>query len=130
MLGKLILLFTVVPLAELYILLKVAEATSALTTFLIVIITGVVGAYLAKSEGKAIISKIKYELSCGHMPAENLIDGLCVLVGGAFLITPGIITDIAGFSLVIPFTRVLYKNFIRIKFNKMLDKGNINFWRY
>ncbi|WDV45205.1 FxsA family protein [Clostridiaceae bacterium M8S5] len=129
MIGKLILLFIGVPIVELFILLKLASITSTLTTIFIIITTGMVGAYLAKKEGRSILRNIRFELNNGHMPANNLIDGLCVLIGGAFLITPGIITDLVGFTLVLPFTRILYREYIKAKFTNMLNRGTINIWR-
>ena len=129
MLAKLIALFTIAPLVELYILLKMAEVTGPAATFLLVLVTGIAGGYLAKSEGKMIINKIKIELNSGRMPGNELINGLCVLIGGAFLITPGIITDILGFSLVMPGTREIFKIYIKKKLRKIIDGGNIHIYR-
>ncbi|MBS4535671.1 FxsA family protein [Clostridium sp. D2Q-14] len=128
MLGKLILLFTLVPIVELFILFKIAEVTSGLATILLVLLTGIAGAYLAKSEGRIIINRIKNELSQGRMPGNELINGLCVLIGGALLLTPGIITDIVGFSLVIPMTRIMFKRYIKGKFEGMIREGQIHFY--
>lgn len=128
MLGKLILLFTVIPIVELFLLFQIAEITSGLTTVLLVIFTGVVGAYLAKSEGRIIIMRIRTDLNRGQMPANELINGLCVLVGGALLLTPGIITDIVGFSLVIPLTRKIFKRYIKDKFSEKIRAGQVNFY--
>ena len=128
MFFKLILFFTLTPIVELFILFKLAEVTSALTTIGLVLATGIAGAYLAKSEGRLIISKIKSELNEGRVPGDQLMNGLCVLIGGAFLLTPGILTDIAGFTLVLPGTREIYKAFIKRKFSKMIREGNVNIY--
>lgn len=128
MFFKLLLLFTIVPFIELYILLELSHVISTLPTFALVIITGIAGAYLAKSEGRLIITKIKQDLNFGRIPGDELLNGLCVLIGGALLITPGIITDIFGFSLVIPGFREIYKVFIKRKFKNMITKGNIHFY--
>ncbi|MGF7060238.1 FxsA family protein [Brassicibacter mesophilus] len=128
MLFKLILFFTLTPIVELFILFQIAEVTSAWTTIALVLVTGIAGAYLAKSEGRIIITKIKSELNEGRVPGNQLINGLCVLIGGAFLLTPGILTDIAGFTLVLPGTREIYKAFIKRKFSKMIREGNINIY--
>ncbi|MGO1368623.1 FxsA family protein [Senegalia sp. (in: firmicutes)] len=128
MLGKLILLFTIIPIVELFLLFKIAEITSGLTTILLVILTGILGAYLAKSEGRLILMRIKTDLNRGQMPANELINGLCVLVGGALLLTPGIITDIIGFSLVIPLTRMAFKRYIKAKFSEKIRSGQVNFY--
>ncbi|NBI08174.1 FxsA family protein [Senegalia massiliensis] len=128
MLGKLILLFTVIPIVELFILFQIAEITSGFATVLLVIFTGVVGAYLAKSQGRIIILRIRTDLNRGKMPANELINGLCVLVGGALLLTPGIITDIVGFSLVIPLTRTIFKKYIKNKFSEKIRAGQVHFY--
>jgi len=128
MLFKLILLFTVMPVIELFILIEMSKTINIWTTIGLVLLTGVAGAYLAKSEGKVIITRIKAELDQGSVPGNQLLNGLCVLIGGALLLTPGLITDILGLSLVFPGTREIYKVFIKKKFSKMIESGNINFY--
>jgi UPF0716 protein FxsA len=122
------LLFTIVPLFELYLLFKIAKFTSWSSTFLLVISTGVIGAYMAKKEGKQIIIRIQNEIGVGRVPGEELINGLCVLIGGALLLTPGILTDILGFSLIIPFTRLMYKRRIKELLKNMINRGNVNIY--
>lgn len=128
MLMKLILLFTITPIVELFILFQLAGVMGVWSTIGLVFITGIAGAYLAKSEGRLIISKIRSELNEGRLPGNELINGLCVLVGGALLLTPGLITDILGFSLVLPGVREIYKVYIKRKFRKVIDGGNINIY--
>lgn len=129
MLLRLITLFTITPLVELYLLFKLSDLTSPSTTIAIVLLTGIIGAYLAKSQGRIILNKIKVKLSYGDMPGDELINGLCVLIGGALLLTPGIITDFLGFTLVLPGTRDIYKIYIKEKLRKMIDKGDIHIYR-
>lgn len=124
MLLKLILLFTVIPVVELALLLEVNKHIGFNYTILIVIVTGVVGSYLARSQGRGILNNIKFAMSQGEMPGDELINGLCVIVGGAFLITPGLLTDFAGFILVIPHTRMLLKLYIRSKMKDMIHRGS------
>lgn len=128
MLMKLILLFTLVPLTELALLMKLSRYIGVLYTVGIVLFTGVLGAYLAKSQGKEILFRIKYEMQQGNLPGEQLINGLCVLVGGAMLLTPGILTDLFGFILVIPISREIIKIYIKKKFKRMIEEGNMNFY--
>lgn len=111
--SRLLLIFTVIPFIELFLLLELAQATSALTTFAIIITTGVIGAYLTKYEGLDVISKIKNAFNMGQLPTNQMIHGLCLIIGGAFLITPGILTDIVGFTLVVPYTRTFYVNVLK-----------------
>ncbi len=126
MLGKLILLFTVVPIVELYILIQIGNEIGVFNTIMLVFITGVVGAVLAKSEGRQIIGNIKQDMAMGKMPGDELINGLCVLVGGAMLLTPGIFTDVFGFVLVIPFTRMFLIKSIKRKIKSMITEGTVN----
>lgn len=128
--GRLVLLFTLVPIIELYILFQIAKYTSWLTTIVLVITTGIAGAYLAKKEGRGILRRINSDLREGRLPGEELVNGLCVLVGGALLLTPGILTDIAGFTLIIPLTRNIFKGYLKNMFRKMIESGNVNvvFW--
>ncbi len=105
---KLFLLFTITPFVELYLLMKLAEMTSAGTAIAIVLITGAIGAYLAKGEGVAVYRAIQADLSYGRVPTDQLLHGLCVLIGGLLLVTPGLITDVVGFSLILPVTRRWY----------------------
>lgn len=113
MLYKLFLLFIITPLVELALLIKLGEVLGFSTTFSLVIFTGAAGAWLAHQQGLRVIRKVNETLERGEMPTDPLIDGLLVVVGGAFLITPGIITDILGFTLVIPLTRKLIRKYIK-----------------
>lgn len=113
MIFRLILLFTLLPMLELYVLLMLAEQTSALLTFGLVLITGVIGAITAKSQGRSVYRTFQNDMREGRMPQDSIIEGLCVLVGGALLLTPGLITDIAGFMLVLPPTRILLRENIK-----------------
>ncbi|AKL96669.1 phage effecting protein FxsA [Clostridium aceticum] len=128
MLLKLILLFTIVPIVELAILLRLSSYIGVGYTLLIVFFTGIMGAYLARSEGKGVIRRIKLEMAQGRMPGDELINGLCVIVGGALLLTPGIFTDVIGFSLVIPVTRAAIKSTVRSKMKRMIEEGTFMFY--
>lgn len=123
---RLVLLFTIIPLIEIFVLFKIAELTNWGHTILLVALTGIIGAYLAKKEGRQIILKIQEQLRMSKMPTEELINGLCVLIGGALLLTPGIFTDMIGFSLILPSSRVLYKIYITKQFNKIINRNIID----
>lgn len=125
MLLKLFLLFTVVPIAELAVLIELGTIIGTANTIMIILFTGVGGAILAKTQGLSVISKIQNELQTGRVPAEELINGVFVLVGGGLLLTPGIITDILGFTLLIPFTRNLCKRWLRHKLEQKLSSGEV-----
>lgn len=105
----LIPLLIIVPALEMWLLILSGKTFGALPTFLLVIFTGVLGAYLAKKQGIAVLMKAREDLSYGRLPGEAILDGICILLGGAFLLTPGFITDALGFFLLFPLTRKLVK---------------------
>ncbi len=123
MLSYLILLFTLLPAIELYLLIKIGSFIGAGTTILIIISTGIIGAYLARLQGFYILRKIQDNLNQGNMPSEELLDGAMVLTGGILLLTPGFITDTFGFLLLIPFTRGLIKMIVKSKLKNMVNAG-------
>lgn len=123
MLGKLFLLFTIMSFTELFILVKLASVTSFLFTVFLILFTGAAGAWLARQEGLRVLAGIQTELAEGKVPASALVDGLCVLLAGAFLMTPGLITDTLGFLLLIPPVRSLVKAAIMSRFAKMIESG-------
>lgn len=122
MLFYLFLLFTVVPLAELFVLIRVGQFIGALNTVMLVIITGVFGAYLAKLEGLRVFYSFQKEFNDGKMPTAPLLDGFLIFIGALLLITPGIVTDIVGFVLIIPITRSFIKYRLRIFIQNKFDK--------
>ena len=102
---KLILLFVITPLVELAILIYLGTIIGALYTILIVIVTGLIGALLARNQGLTTLSRIRNDIERGILPAEELFKGVLILVGGLLLLTPGLVTDLAGFAMLIPQTR-------------------------
>lgn len=116
MLGKLILLFIFVPVIELYLLIEVGQWLGALNTIVLVIVTGIAGAALAKFEGLRVLHDLQKELVELKTPGDKMIEGVLVLVGGLLLLTPGIITDVLGFSLIIPFSRKYFREIAKKKF--------------
>ncbi|MFC2061833.1 FxsA family protein [Elusimicrobiota bacterium] len=120
----LLLLFTSIPLIELFLLLEVGRHIGILNTIAIVILTGIAGALLARSQGFSIMKRIKDDLNMGIMPAEKLLEGIIILCGGLLLLTPGLITDLAGFSLLIPNTRQLIKRYIKKKIKEKFRTQN------
>ncbi|MFC2149694.1 FxsA family protein [Candidatus Auribacterota bacterium] len=125
MLGYLIVLFTVVPIIELAILIRVGQFLGLLPTLAIVIVTGVVGAYLARLQGMLTLQRIQQDMAEGKMPTDKLVDGMIILCSGILLLTPGLITDAVGFAGLIPVTRHMFKQFIKNKIKDMISKGNV-----
>lgn len=107
MFPALLLLFTVIPFVELFLLLEVGRRVGALPTLGLVIATGVLGAALARAQGFAALQRIQREMAEGRMPAGALLDGVLILVAGVLLITPGVLTDAVGLLLLVPPGRAL-----------------------
>lgn len=122
MFVRLLILFTVVPLVELALLIKLGNVIGLWPTIFIVIGTGVLGAALARSQGTQVISAIRAEVAQGRPPTESLLNGLLVLVGGVVLLTPGLLTDLLGFSLLIPFTRNWFKKKLQGRLRKYAER--------
>jgi len=102
-----------VPIVELYVLLEIGKKIGIFSTIAIIIITGITGAYLIKKQGFYILFRVKNQMNEGIIPTDNLFEGLLVIIGGIFLITPGIISDIIGFLLVIPQSRFIVFKFVK-----------------
>ena len=130
MLLKLFLCFTLIPVAELYLLIHLGGIIGGFNTVLLVITTGFLGAWLARMEGLNTMIKVRQNLNQGLMPAEDLLDALIILIAGLVLITPGLLTDTAGLLLLWPHTRNMFKRFLRKKFDEMMADGSINITRF
>lgn len=122
---RLLILFTVVPLVELALLIELGKQIGLLNTITIVLATGFVGALLARREGFGILARIQRELSQGELPGDSLLDGALVLAGALLLLTPGLITDALGFTLLLPVTRALCKIYLKNYFRQKINTGEI-----
>jgi UPF0716 protein FxsA len=127
---KLLLLFTLIPVLEIYVILQVGELLGALPTVGLIILTGVAGAYLARTQGFEVVRRMQSELNHGQLPADPLIDAAMVLAGGLLLLTPGFCTDIVGFSLLVPATRGLLKKTVSDYLKRQVEEGRIHIRRY
>ena len=116
MFGRLLILFITIPLVEIFLLIWVSTRTHWTNTLMLVILTGAWGAYLAKSQGYSILARIQAETAAGRVPTKELIDGLLVLIGGIVLLTPGLLTDLAGFCLMLPGFRAIIRERVKKKF--------------
>ncbi len=125
MFARLVLLFTVVPALEIYLLVRVGAGIGALNTVLLIVATGVVGAYYARLQGFQVVGRLQATLREGRPPAEELVDGAMLLVGGALLLTPGFLTDALGFSLIFPATRLRWKRLFLEWLHRKLRRGEI-----
>ena len=128
--GYLVLLFVVTPLLELAILFKVKEWLGLHETILLVLCTGIVGAWLARAQGFVVLQKIQQDMSAGRLPAPYLLDGLMIIIAGALLVTPGLLTDTVGFLLLISRVRAFVKLWLRARIEARLERGDgrITIW--
>jgi UPF0716 protein FxsA len=131
MVFRLFLLFTIIPVLELYLLIKIGGMIGALNTVLIILVTAIVGASLTKSQGLMVLSQIQQALNEGRLPANELLHGLIILLGGVALLTPGFITDFIGLSMLIPHIRNIYIKFAERMIKKRIETGkwDINFFK-
>lgn len=121
----LIVLFIVVPAIELWGLIAVGKVIGGWTTVALVILTGVVGAWLAKQQGLQVFRLVQLQLSRGQMPTETLIDGFLVLVGGILLMAPGFFSDVIGLILLIPYTRMILRHLLKLWLWRLVSSGRI-----
>ena len=99
---RLLLLFTLVPLIELFLLVKLGDVIGFWPTVALVVTTGALGAILTRMEGLRVLRQAQADFQQGRVPTDRLLDGLLILVAGAVLLTPGLITDAVGFFLLVP----------------------------
>jgi UPF0716 protein FxsA len=110
----LIAIFIAVPIAEIYVIIKIGEAIGAVPTILILIADSVIGSMLWRSQGRRVWSRFRQTVERGGIPHREVIDGVLVVFGGALLITPGFISDVFGILLLLPPTRALFRGlFVR-----------------
>lgn len=122
-LGKLMAIFVAIPLIELALLIKVGQWIGPIPTILLVIVTGILGASLARWQGFLVYNRIQQELNAGRMPTRDMVDGLLILVGGIVLLTPGLLTDLCGFALLLPPVRSQIRKGLQKKFIERAQPG-------
>ena len=112
---KLFLAFTIIPVVEIYLLIKIGASFGVFTSIGLVILTGFLGAYLARIQGLKTLFKIQESVREGRMPSGELIDALLIAIAGAVLLTPGFLTDTFGFALLFPIIRNSIKSWLQGK---------------
>lgn len=130
MLSRLIFIFVAVPLLELAVLLRIGQWIGLAPTVALVVATGVAGAALARRQGARAFLAVQRELASGRLPGRSLLDGLAVLVGGALLLTPGVLTDLLGFGLLFPGSRRRLQRLARRSLERRIREGAVEFQVY
>ncbi|MED0714890.1 FxsA family protein [Aeribacillus composti] len=125
----LLIFFIVAPACEIGVLLLSGKTIGVLPTVLLIILTGFVGAYLAKKQGIQAVRNLQKEIQYGRIPSNAILDAIAILVGGIMLLTPGFISDIVGLFLLFPITRNWIKPFLIQFIKKWIDKHTIHIIR-
>jgi UPF0716 protein FxsA len=123
MLYKLFLLFLVVPIIEIYLMIKVGNLIGGVPTVAILLLISFLGAHLVRSQGFRIITQVREELAKGRLPAAQMLDGALVLVGSILLLVPGFCTDFLGIFFLVPVTRRFIKLWIGLWLQARLSRG-------
>jgi UPF0716 protein FxsA len=125
MLGRLLLLFLLTPAIELGVLIQVDQLIGFGPTIGLIVATGIVGSYLARREGVNTWRRLNERLSAGDLPGKELVDGAIILVAGALLVTPGVLTDVVGFLGLIPPSRALFRKALMRRFQSKMREGSM-----
>lgn len=124
----LIALFTFIPVIELFLLIKLGNILGVAQTLLFIIVTGLIGAILAHRQGRGLMREVKENLSKGELPADSLLHGLLILLGGLFLLAPGILTDLWGLALMLPWARLQIVKTIKKALARKIREGRVQFY--
>jgi UPF0716 protein FxsA len=125
-LGRLFLLFTLVPLLELWLLIRVGAWAGLLPTLALVVGTGIAGAWLARREGTRCWAAVQSELRAGHVPGEQLLHAFLVLAAGLLLVTPGILTDLTGLALLVRPARRVVARWLQRRLQRSIERGTVH----
>ena len=123
---RLLFLFVVLPAVELALLIEVGRLIGTPGTLALIVLTGMFGASLARRQGLAVIRDIQTESAAGRLPAEALVDGAMILVAGALLVTPGVLTDAVGFACLVPGARRIVKRVVWRAVEQAMRDGRVH----
>ncbi|MBW2292589.1 MAG: FxsA family protein [Deltaproteobacteria bacterium] len=124
--GTLLLLFIALPALELMLLIELGQRIGTLETVGVIVLTGVVGASMARNQGLRVLSYVQQQVAAGQMPTDALVDGIMILLASALLITPGILTDAFGFLCLIPGFRALVKTEVVRRFERAVAENRVH----
>ncbi len=126
MFFKLFLVFIILPIIELALLIRIGILIGVFYTIVLIFITAIVGSFMVRREGLSVLYRFQENFARGVFPAEELFDGALILIAGALLITPGILTDFIGFLLVFSPSRAVIKHWIKGYIRKKIGSGDIH----
>ena len=126
MLGKLFLLFAIIPVIEIYVLVSVGSVIGSMNTVVLVLLSAFVGAWLARQQGMSTMLRLRACMQQGIMPAEEILDAVLIFVAGAVLLTPGFVTDALGLLILFPPTRNRFKIWLRKKCDEWMKNPNVH----
>ena len=124
--GRLLLLFIVVPIVELILLIQLGGLIGMWPTIGLIVVTGAAGASLARWQGLSVLRQIQVDMASGKLPGGALVDGVIILMAAALMVTPGLLTDICGFLCLVPGVRGVMKRMLRRRFEKAITDGSGN----
>ncbi|SRR5690554_5775657 len=125
----LLTIFILVPILEIYVLISAGKIIGVWPTIGLIILTGMAGAYLLRTQGADVLRRINMSLNQGELPKEDIIDGAMIFCGGLTLFTPGFCTDILGFAMIMPLTRPWLKKWMKHYFKRRVESGDIHIYR-
>jgi UPF0716 protein FxsA len=121
--GRLLLLFILVPAVELILLINIGKVIGVLLTIAVIVVTGALGATLARWQGLGVLRDVQNELARGGLPASALVDGVLILIAAALLMTPGFLTDLVGFLCLVPGFRSVLKGAAWKRLERSVKQG-------
>ncbi len=125
MLFKLFAAFVILPIVEIYVLIKIGTHIGALWTIFLVIATAFVGALLAKMQGSQTMFRLRTNLQQGVPPTDDILDAFLIFTAGIVFLTPGFITDLMGLFLLIPQSRRIIKAWLIKRIDRWMRQGNV-----
>lgn len=123
--ARLLLAFILVPIVELAILIQLGRYVGLAATLGLIVVTGTLGAWLARRQGLGVLRRMREETAAGTLPAEAVVDGVIIVAAGALLLTPGLLTDAVGFACLVPAWRRRLKSYLRRKLEEAVLRGRV-----
>lgn len=126
----LLLFFIVVPAIEIALFIWTGSHIGALSVFLLIILTGVLGSLIVRFEGVETWRRAQESIMRGEIPKDEIFDGICILIGAVLIITPGFFTDVIGFLILFPLTRKPFRSLLKYYIAKQISNGKIIFRKW